>query len=419
MATIDGTGGGRIFYGWWIVGGAVVGYFVAVGAGFASAAVFLTPVTEDLGWSRGEFTLATSGANALSGLAGVFIGPLVDRHGARPLMAIGAVALAGSLMLTSQVTELWQFVALQAFGVGMGLALVGPLTLNVTLSKWFVVRRGWAIALGSTGISFASMVVPLTLTRLVDSQGWRDGYLMLGIFVLIVSLPVAMLMRRTPEDYGLLPDGQRHDGVGTSLADVETVRLDRINSYTRHEAVRTRALWLLTLSFGFFGAAAFALLIHGIAFVTEAGFTRGEAAVAVAVAGAGNLLAKFVWGYMLARFHVRTLWASCFALLGAGVVLMLAADSAESLPLMFTGFFVWGLGFGGGVPLGEFIWARYFGRVHIGAVRSVGMPLGIFFGASGPLAASWLFDLTDAYAASWLAMLVLYALGALAVLVSR
>ena len=101
MATIDGTGGGRIFYGWWIVGGAVVGYFVAVGAGFASAAVFLTPVTEDLGWSRGEFTLATSGANALSGLAGVFIGPLVDRHGARPLMAIGAVALAGSLMLTS------------------------------------------------------------------------------------------------------------------------------------------------------------------------------------------------------------------------------------------------------------------------------------------------------------------------------
>ena len=65
------------------------------------------------------------------------LGPLVDRHGARPLMAIGTLGLAGSLMLTSQVTELWQFVALQAFGVGMGLALVGPLTLNVTLSKWF------------------------------------------------------------------------------------------------------------------------------------------------------------------------------------------------------------------------------------------------------------------------------------------
>ena len=420
MTADDGTAfEDRVFYGWWIVAGAVAGYYVSVGAGFASASVFLQPVVDDLGWSVRDFTIATSGANALSGFAGVFVGPLVDRHGARPLMLAGAVALAGALMLSSQVTELWQFVGLQAFGVGMGLALVGPLTLNVTLSKWFVLRRGWAIALASTGISFASMTVPLLMTRIVDSWGWRDGYMLLGVAVLGLSVPVALLMRRQPEDHGLLPDGQREPGAGGSEADAETIRLDRLNSYTREEAVRTRALWLLTFSFAFFMAAASAVLIHGIPFATEAGFARNEAAVAVAASGAGNLLAKFVWGYTLARYHVRSLLGTCFALLSTGIVTMLVADAVNQLPLMLLAFFVWGLGFGGGVPLGEFIWAKYFGRVHIGAVRSVGMPVGIVLGASGPLAASLIFDATDAYLFAWVGILGLYALGAFAVLVSR
>jgi MFS family permease len=419
MPSSDRAAEPRIFYGWWMVGGAVVGYFVAVGSGFASAGVFLQPVTDDLGWSVAWFTVAVAGANALSGIAGVWVGPLVDRHGARPLMVIGAIGLGGALLLTSRVTELWQFVVLQAFGVGIGLAFVGPLAINISLSKWFVLRRGWAIALGSTGISFASMTVPLTMTRVVDTWGWRDGYAILGVGVLLLSLPVAMLMRRQPEDYGMLPDGQRQDGAGVSFADSETIRLDRLNSYTRGEALRTRAIWLLTLSFGLFGAAAFAVLIHGIPFVTEAGFTRTEAALAVGVAGAGNLAAKFLWGYALGRWHPRSLWAGCFSLMIAGSFGMLAADATESLPLMLAAFCVWGLGFGGGVPLGEFIWAKYFGRVHIGAVRSIGMPAGILFGAAGPLVASVLFDATGAYLTSWLLMIAFYAAGAAAVLISR
>lgn len=410
--------GPRVFYGWWMVGGAVVGSFVAVGAGFASMSVFLSPVTEDLGWSVAAFTVATAGANAISGLTGVLVGPLVDRHGARPLMLIGAAGLSASLLLTSQVTELWQFIALQAFGVGLGLSLVGPLVVNISLSKWFVLGRGWAIALGSTGISFAGMFVPYAMTRAVDAWGWREGYAILAAAVLVLAAPVALLMRRQPEDYGLLPDGQR-EGADIPFADSEAVRLDRLNSYTRREALRTRAIWLLTLSFGCFGAGATAVLIHGIPFVTEAGFTRTEAALAVGVAGAGNLGAKFLWGWALGRWHPRALWADCFALLCLGSVLMLAAGAADLFGLMLAAFCLWGLGFGGGVPLGEFIWAKYFGRVHIGAVRSVGMPAGILFGALGPLAASVLFDATGAYLVAWLLMIAVYAAGAAAVLVSR
>jgi sugar phosphate permease len=314
---------------------------------------------------------------------------------------------------------LWQFFLLQSVGVGLGVAFMGPLVLNITMSKWFVLRRGWAIALGSTGISFASMSMPLVLTRVVDQLGWRDGYVVLAVGALVLSLPVAFLMRRQPEDYGLLPDGQRTDGTPASQRDQEAITLDRLNSYTRQEALRTRALWLLTLSFGCFGAGSFAVLIHGIPFVTEAGFPRGEAALAASVAGVANLLAKFMWGYTLARFQVRTLWTASFAGMIAGVSLMLVAGRVDNLALMLGAFFIWGLGFGGGVPLGEFIWAKYFGRVHIGAVRSIGMPIGIAFGAGGPLAVSVLFDASDTYTWPWLLLVATYAVGAMAVYVSR
>ncbi|MGE0228118.1 MAG: MFS transporter [Dehalococcoidia bacterium] len=409
----------RVFYGWWIVAGAVVGYFVSVAAGAGSAGIFLRPIVDDLGWSVGAFTLAITGTNVVSGLAGVFIGPLVDKHGARPLMLAGTAVLSGSLLLISRVHEPWQFFILQSLGVGLGISLLGPLVLNITMSKWFVLRRGWAIALGSTGISFASILVPLALTRVVDNFGWREGYLVLGAGALVLSIPVALIMRRQPEDYGLLPDGRRGDGVGTSQADHDIITLDRLNSYTRHEAVRTRALWLLTLSFGCFGGGAFGVLIHGIPFVTEAGFTRSEAALAAAVAGVANLIAKFFWGYTLARFQVRSLWVGSFSGMIAGAALMLLSRETGQLPLMLFGFFVWGLGFGGGVPLGEFIWAKYFGRVHIGAVRSIGMPIGIAFGAAGPLAVSALFDASGSYTSAWLMLAIVYVVGAVAVLISR
>ena len=419
MATSAPPAQPRIFYGWYMVGGGVIGSFVAVGAGFASMSVFLSPVTQDMGWTVAAFTIATAGANAVNGMSGVIVGPLVDRHGPRPLMLVGAIALAAAMLLTSQVTALWQFIVLQAFGVGLGMALVGPLVVNIGLSKWFVLGRGWAIALGSTGISFAGMFVPFAMTRVVDGLGWREGYQVLGVAVLLLALPTALIMRRQPEDYGQLPDGRVEGGAGSSAADTEALNLDRLNSYTRGEALRTRAFYLLTLSFAFFGAAAFTLLIHGIPFVTEAGFTRTEAALAVGVAGVGNLAAKILWGWALGRWHPRILWTMCYALLCIGSVLQLAAGGLGLLALMHVAFFLWGLGFGGGVPLGEFIWAKYFGRVHIGAVRSVGMPAGILFGAVGPLVASMLFDASGSYLLAWMLMIVLYFLGAASVLTSR
>lgn len=411
----------RPFYGWWIVVGAVIAQFASMGASGQIGGVFLRPMTEDLGWSSTQYTLGGSAAFVFGGVAGFVIGPLVDKHGARPLMLLGTVCYAAALFGMSRQQELWQFILLSMLAGGAGVSLVGPLVVNVTLSKWFVRRRGWAIALGSIGISLSGLITPVTMTQVVDSIGWRDAYVVLSIAILVMLLPVALLMRRSPEDYGMLPDGEdpAEPDLERREASAAAAALDAANSYTRSEAVRTSGLWALTLGFGLNLTAMSAILVHGIPFMTDAGFTRTEASIGFAVNGSANLVSKFVWGWALQRFHPRRLstGAFCSSALGAG--LMFVAAQTASLPVMFLGFFAWGFGFGGTIPLGEFLWAKYYGRRYIGAVRSVGVPFTIIFGSAGPILVGLYFDAFDGYEGAFLALVLVYLIGGATIFSSR
>ncbi len=412
----------RPFFGWWIVVGAVIAQFASMGASGQIGGVFLRPMTEDLGWTATQYTFGGSAAFVFGGVAGFVIGPLVDRHGARPLMLVGTACYAAALFGMSRQQELWQFILLSMLAGGAGVSLVGPLVVNVTLSKWFVRRRGWAIALGSIGISLSGLITPVTMTQVVDSIGWRDAYVVLAVAILVMLVPVALVMRRSPEDYGMLPDGDDPAGAadrGQPAASVGAADADAANSYTRAEAVRTSGLWLLTLGFGLNLTAMSSILLHGIPFMTDAGFTRTEASIGFAVNGFANLVSKFFWGWGLERFHARHLSTGAFMSSGTGAALMLIAAQTESLPVMFLGFFAWGFGFGGTIPLGEFLWAKYYGRRHIGAVRSVGVPFTIIFGSAGPILVGLYFDAFDGYEGAFLALVLVYIVGGATIFSSR
>ena len=346
-----------------------------MGAGAAIAGVFLRPMTDDLGWSAAEYTLGGSAAVAAGGFVGFVIGPYIDRYGARPLMLMGACVYAVAFLGMSRIETLWQFIVLSMVAGGVAFSLSGGLVVNVALSKWFVVRRGWAIALGSSGVSLAGMIMPVSMTSVVDSMGWRDAYLVLAVVTFVIIVPVALVMRRQPEDYGLLPDGTKPGAglSGRSKKAADAQALDAANSYTRGEALRTPAIWLLIVGYGSNIMAISAVLVHAIPFMTDNGLTRTEAALALALNGGANLSSKFVWGYFLQRVHVRYLSATALCTGATGVVLMLVSAQTGWLGLMFVAFFCWGFGFGGTVPLGEFIWSKYLGRVYIGAVRGVGV----------------------------------------------
>jgi OFA family oxalate/formate antiporter-like MFS transporter len=411
----------RLYYGWWIVVGAGAGHFASVAFASILAAVVMRPMTEELGWTRAEFTFAISAAAILAAFTGVVVGPLIDRYGARPLMLTGALAYGAALFATSLVTELWQFVALHLAAGILARPLIGGVVVNVAVAKWFVVRRGWAISLASSGFSFGTMLMPPLATAVVASLGWRDAFVVMALLFWALMVPAALLMRRTPEDYGMLPDGRRSGEArdDRERRDLERVREDFDRSYTRRDAMRTQAFWLLLLAFSLFLANNIAMLFHAIPFATGTGFTPPQAGFAFGLTGISGLLSKFVWGWALERASAVRLSALAFGAAGGGTLLLLVATDAHSMPALLLAFFAWGFGFGGVTPLSEYLWASYFGRRHLGAVRSLGVPAQVAATSLGPLLVALWFDLAGSYEGAFVAMVAVYAAGAATVLASR
>jgi sugar phosphate permease len=382
----------------------------------AIVGVFLRPVVDDLGWKVWQFTLGSSLAVGAGAISGVLVGNIVDSRGPRPLILIGALVSAVCLFLLSLQSTLIVFWGLYFVAGLIGWNLFSPLVVNATLSKWFVRRRGWALAIGSIGISLAGLITPVAMTTIVDHFGWRTGYVVMAVFTLVVVIPIAFVMRRTPEDYGLAPDGdEKTPESGGQLASVAT----EIRSFTRAQAVRTRGFWLLIVGFGLNQAALTSVLVHAIPFATDAGFSRSMAATALAVNGFGNLASKAVWGYGLQRVQPRKLVMAAYSLSSIGVGLMLIAADSGQVPILMIGFLLYGFGFGGTIPLSEFLWARYFGRAHIGAIRGVGYPITIVGTGIAPVLVGLSFDVSLTYQPAFLVIIGAYLSGAALVWISR
>ena len=408
------------FYGWWIVAAAAVSQFTWMAAGPTVVGVFLDPVVDETGWLVWQFTLGTSLAGAMGAVSGVFAGQVVDRRGPRPLMLVGAaVTLACFAGLAAQ-SSLWMFLILHAALGLVGYNLFGSLVASSAVSKWFVARRGWALAVGSVGVSLAGIFAPLGMRFVVDGWGWRAGYAALGAFAALAIVPAAFAMRRAPEDYGLLPDGAPPQPPDKSAPSGESAPpRAEAPSLDRRRAMRTRAFWLLTFGYMLNYAALTAILIHAIPFAAEAGFARTIGALALAVNGVGNLLSKIVWGYGLQRFETRRLVFAAFSASSAGAALISAAAWTGEASILFAGFFLWGFGFGGTIPISEFIWARYFGRRHIGAIRGLSNPISIVGTGIGPILMGAWRDAAGEYGAAFLAAICFYMAGAALIGMSR
>ena len=184
-----------LFYGYWLIGAAFVAQFVSIGMYSYVLGAFMIPMTEELGWSRADFSLTrTIGQLVMAGV-GVFVGVDVDRLGGRPVVLIGATILMLSLMAHTWVESLWMWWLLNGVCVTVGCAMVGNLVVNVTLSKWFVVNRGKAIAFAAMGVSLGGVIIMPLSTWLVDTLGWREAWIWLGLLSGVLMYPPARWTR--------------------------------------------------------------------------------------------------------------------------------------------------------------------------------------------------------------------------------
>ncbi len=407
-----------IYYGWVIFALANLPSFGARPvASVAVLSVFVIPMTEEFGWSRGLF----SGAVSLGAVCGLvmspFAGRLIDRYGSGLILA-GCSAVVGVCSLgLAVVTQAWSFYAIYVPGRAV---FSSPLELGTTtaISNWFIRRRPMALAWFGAVQGVGLGLLPLAAAMLIDGFGWQSAWVALGVFTVATGvLPPLLLMARRPEDMGLTPDITSEPSPGQASARTQSPQAQpsawRDVDYTVREALRTPAFYILAFfsMVGFMAQAGVSL--HQTAHYVDAGVSHGQAALVATAFALGQIPGGMVWSLAGRRRPVRVMLAISAVWLAGGV-----------FGIGFTHLLVWGIvfaflfgaGVGGLHTLLRLAWADYYGRVHLGAIRGLTLPAQIGGQAIGPVVSGFMFDASGGYFLPFVIFASAVALAALLVL---
>jgi OFA family oxalate/formate antiporter-like MFS transporter len=397
----------KFFYGWYIVG---VGFLANVASAFSLAStmsVFLKPLTADLGVSRGVFSLLRSGEGLIAAFLAPVIGTLMDRYGGRWLMVFGAIIASLGYIVLSHVDNFGQFSIVRLSLITIGDSFMGYIVINLAIAHWFLRKRGRALALTSMGIGFAKVGMPVLAASLIVWLGWRQTWLVFGIVTLVLVVgPALLIVRRSPEDMGLNPDGASSaapkDEPIKPLAATPSITQQRLRDdieWTRNEALHTQAFWLLVVTFGISSIGVTGLNLHVFPYVNDLGHPPVVAATVMSVIASMQLASPIAWGILAERIDTRFAATLRFVVQGIGLGLAVMTDN---LFCLYAGFLLYGIGLGGNMVLPDILWADYFGRRSLGKVRGLGLLISQTVAALGPPFFGFLFDLTGAYDLSFM-----------------
>jgi len=384
----------KLHYGWVIVAAGALMTWMAMGA-LLALPVFLAPISADTGWSRGGIGFAMTLDFLAMAVASFLCGGLSDRYGPRPILVTGVVLLGAGLALASRTTTLLQFQAVYGLVVGIGAgSLMVPLMSTVTL--WFDQHRALAVSLVTSGIGVAPMTVSPFATALVASHGWRTAELILAIGVVVLLVPAALCVRRPPH----LPAAVDAGGMGGP-------ELKRAAG----RAMRSKPFIVFAATYFACCATHAGPIFHTISYAIGCGLSAMTAVTIYSVEGLAGLLGRLVFGFLGDKVGVKRM------IVAGLLVQAIAAGSyvlARGLDDFYAVAFVFGMAYGGVMPLYAALARSYFAPEIMGSVLG-GLTLTSGLGmALGPALGGWVFDHFHAYTWMYLGSLAV-GLGAAAI----
>jgi len=372
---------------------------------------YLAVLQDDRGWNKTEL----SGAAALQQMESAIIGPalgwIMDRFGPQGLIRLGVVMFGLGFMALSFIDTLLEFYA--AFIViALGSSMCGFFPINVALINWFERWRARALSALSLGLAVGGISVPIVGWSLVHF-GWRATAFGSGVFAIAAGLPLAMVMRRRPEDHGETVDGVPYVSSGSEEAPQESNSGAR--DFTAREALRTPAFWLLSLGHGFALLVVGAVNVHAIAHMKESlAYTVSTAALVITLVTLFQIGGVLLGWLIGDRYEKRLIAAACMLMHCLGLLSLTYAGTAASSTLWVIAFAaLHGVAWGLRGPFMHAIRADYFGRSAIGMILGLSFMIIVIGQAGGPMIAGMLADITGNYRTGFTVLALLAGVGSM------
>jgi sugar phosphate permease len=369
-----------LFYGWVIVGTALTMNFASLPLTAAIFSLFVTPMTEDLGWSRSDLSWAFTVRLGIAGLSGPILGVLLDRLGPRVVGTLAGL-LAGLMTLglagVNSLPVLYLLFAVSGLA-GFG-GPAGQLLTTVPVSKWFHLNRGRALAIASIGLPIGATFFILLEQALIDGIGWREAWAVSGVITLLmIVLPCALLMRKDPESIGLHPDGLDHPPAVLDPAQDSGRDNATSENWTTSQVLRSPAMWKIVLALACTGLVLPGTAIYRVAFWQDQGISPGVVAAATTLDAIAGLVSMVIFGFIAERVQTRYIGFAGGLIVGcSSLALIFASDSVLLLVLYNT---AWGTGMGAHLTFNNIVWPNYYGRRFLGTIRGIVFP--VIVGAS-------------------------------------
>jgi len=383
----------RIFYGWVVVATFCITGTAIWGIRF-SFGVFFKALESEFALSRAATSAIFSVQMAMGGFFTILAGWALDRFGPRIVVLLMGIFTGLSLLLTGQTTALWQIFFTYSLLLAMGTGAIYMMVMS-TVSRWFAKKRGLALGIASMGAGMGPLVVAPFATYLLSVFGWRMAFTVLGAIAWVVVLPLSRLLKRDPQEIGMLPDGARFSQ-GIARGEKPFV----VENYlSPGQAFRTRSFWLFFFAFLFFAMNLFIILTHLVPHITDLGFSPVEAATVLSVAGGAALAGRLLLGTASDRMGRKRVAIICMLLHVIALVWLLWS---RELWMFYLFALIFGIAWGGMGPATAVIIGETFGLGRIGAVLGM-LEAGFSIGAGiGPVIGGLIFDLRQSYSLSFL-----------------
>ena len=393
----------NIFYGWWIA--LVLAVLSTYGNGiyYYGFSTFVKPIVKELAWSMTVVSGAFSIYRLEAGIAAPIVGYLLDRIGPRKVVFSGGIVMgAGFIYLSHVSTPLHFYAAIITISCGWS-ACAGAAVCNPLLGKWFVKKRGSVLGIYNAAIGLAGLLVP-GVAYLIVQYGWRSTLLILGPVTWLVVLPLSFFLRHSPEQCGLLPDGElpapvAYDGQGREIA-VERAEVD----FSLRASMATSAFWILTVCFFMHQITQATVFVHLIPYLIDLGIDSTSAATVVTLIVVTSSAGRYGFGWLGDRFDKKWLLVILFMVQPIALFSLIRVRLLiDVIPFLL----MYSISYGGIMVVKATITGDYYGRKNYGKVFGTIQGISTFGGIAGPVLGGLMYDLYGSYDLAFISFAVM------------